>query len=126
MFFGLKNTAQACQWLMDMICQLLNFVYVYFDDILIAGSSHHEHQKHLKILLKKLLSHGLLINLEKCEFRHTHPDFLDHCIDKTGSCPLTTKVDAIHNFSPPKSTKDLHRFIGMIYFYHHFIPLQLN
>ena len=48
--FGLKNAAQAFQRLMDTVCQSLDFVFVYLDDILIASSSHHEHQKHLKIL----------------------------------------------------------------------------
>ena len=120
--FGLKNAAQAFQRLMDTVCQSLDFVFVYLDDILIASSSHHEHQKHLKILFEKLLSHGLLINLEKCEFGRTHLDFLGHRIDKTGARPLATKVDAIRNFPPPKSTKDLQRFIGMINFYHRFIP----
>ena len=120
--FGLKNAAQAFQRLMDTVCQSLDFVFVYLDDILIASSSHHEHQKHLKILFEKLLSHGLLINLEKCEFGCTHLDFLGHRIGKTGARPLATKVDAICNFPPPKSTKDLQRFIGMINFYHRFIP----
>ena len=121
MSFGLKNAAQAFQRLMDTVCQSLDFVFVYLDDILIASSSQHEHQKHLKILFKKLLSHGLLINLEKCEFERTHLDFLDHRIDKTGARPLATKVDAICNFPPPKSIKDLLRFIGMINFCHCFI-----
>ena len=120
--FGLKNAAQAFQRLMDTVCQSLDFVFVYLDDILIASSSHHEHQKHLKILFEKLLSHGLLISLEKCEFGRTHLDFLGHRIDKIGARLLATKVDAIRNFSPTKSTKDLQRFIGMINFYHRFIP----
>ena len=92
MLFWLKNAPQAFQLLMDMVCQSLDFVFVYLDDILIASSLHHEHQKHLKILFKKLLSHGLLINLEKCKFGCTHLDFLGHHIDKTGTCLLATKV----------------------------------
>ena len=114
--FGLKNAAQAFQR-----TRFVNFVFVYLEDFL-ASSSHHEHQKHLKILFKKLLSHGLLINLEKCEFGRTHLDFLGHRIDKTGARTLATKVDAIRNFPPPKSIKDLQRFIGMINFYHRSIP----
>ena len=120
--FDFKNAAQAFQRLMNTVCQSLDFVFVYLDDILTASSSHHEHQKNLKILFKKLFSHGLFINFEKCEFGRTHLDFLGHRIDKTGARPLATKVDAIRNFSPPKSTKDLQSFIGMINFYHRFIP----
>ena len=105
MTFGLKNAAQAFQRLMDTVCQSLDFVFVYLDGILIGSSSHHEHQKHLKILFEKLLSHGLLINLEKCEFGRTNLDFLGHRIDKTGARPLATKVDAIRNFPLPKIQK---------------------
>ena len=103
--FGLKNAAQAFQRLMDTVCQLLDFVFVYFDDILIANASHHEHQKHLRILFKKLLSHGLLINLEKCEFGCTHLAFLGHRIDKTGASPLATKVVLFTTFPLPKVQK---------------------
>ena len=92
---------------MNTVCQLLDYVFVYLDVILIASSLHHEHQKHIKISFKKLLSHGLLINVEKCKIGRTHIDFLGHRIDKTGARPLATKVDDICNFSPPKSTKDI-------------------
>ena len=122
MLFGLKNAAQIFQWLMSTICQSLDFVFVYFDDILTACFSHHQHQKHLKMLFEKLASHSLLINLKKCKFWRTHLDFFGHYIDKTGACPLSIKVDTICNFLPSKSTKDLQTFISMINFYHHFIP----
>ena len=113
--FGLKNAAQALRRLMDTVCRLL-------DDILTVSSSHHEHHKHLQILFKKLLNHGLLINLEISKFERTHLDCFGHRIDKTGARPLSTKVDAIGNFPLFKSTKDLHSFICMINFYHRFIP----
>ena len=35
--FGLRNAAQAFQQLMDSVCQGLDFVFVYLDDILIAS-----------------------------------------------------------------------------------------
>ena len=76
MSFGLKIAAQPFQRLTDTIHQSFNFVFVYLDNILIASSSHHEHQKHLKILFKKLFSCGLLINLKKCQFGPMHLDFL--------------------------------------------------
>ena len=59
------------------------------------------------MLFEKLASYGPLVNVEKCEFNRTHLDFLGHRIDKTGARSLATKVDAICNFPPPKSTKDL-------------------
>ena len=57
------------------------------------------------MLFEKLASRSLLIKLEKYEFGRTYLDFLGHRIDKTGARPLSTKIDAICNFLPPKSTK---------------------
>ena len=42
MTFGFKNTTQTFYWLMDSVCQPLDFVY--FDDILIASASQKEHR----------------------------------------------------------------------------------
>ena len=38
--FSLKNAAQACQHLMVSICQGLDFVFTYLDDILVASREH--------------------------------------------------------------------------------------
>ena len=45
--FGLKNAAQAFQHLMDTVCQGLEFVFVYIDDILIASKDVDTHKQHL-------------------------------------------------------------------------------
>ncbi len=37
--FGLKNAAQTFQRLMDTVCQGLDFVFVYLDDILVASQN---------------------------------------------------------------------------------------
>ena len=37
--FGLKNTAQTFQRLMDRIFKGLPFVFIYLDDVLVASSS---------------------------------------------------------------------------------------
>ena len=52
--FGLKNSAQAFQRLMDGIFGSLPFVFVYLDDLLIASKSAEEHEVHLKTIFKLL------------------------------------------------------------------------
>ena len=48
--FGLKNLAQAFQRLMDQVCQDMDFLFCYLDDILIASRDAKEHEEHLRKL----------------------------------------------------------------------------
>ena len=120
--FGLKNAAQTFQRLMDTVCQSLDFVYVYLDDILVASQTQQEHLRHLRSLFEKLGAFGLVINVNKCQFGPRQIDFLGHSIDARGARPLATKEEAIQQFPTPTSLKSLQQFAGMLNFYHCFIP----
>ncbi|GBM30906.1 Transposon Tf2-11 polyprotein [Araneus ventricosus] len=48
--------------------------------------------------------------------------FLGHKIDKYGITPLPEKVEAISNFSRPKTVQDLRRLLGMLNFFRRFLP----
>ena len=60
--FGLKNAAQAFQRLMDIVCQGLDFVFIYIDDILVASENA---KTHLRLLFQRLKEHSLVINVTK-------------------------------------------------------------
>ena len=49
-------------------------------------------------------------------------DFLGHAVDKHGIKPLASKVTAIKEFPKPTNVKALQRFVGMVNFYHSFVP----
>lgn len=120
--FGLKNAAQAFQRLMDTVCQGLDFVFVYLDDILVFSTSQEEHVRHLRLLFARLQQHGLIINAAKCQFGLTSIDFLGHRITRNGIAPLPVRVQAIRDFVKPASVKGLQEFLGMVNFYHRFLP----
>ena len=60
--FGLKNSAQAFQRLMDGVLRGLDFVFVYLDDILVASPNPDKHLQDLRAVLQQLTSNGLSIN----------------------------------------------------------------
>ena len=120
--FGLKNAGQAFQRLMDTVLHGLNFVFVYLDDILVFSHSDKEHYTHLRQVFKRLQEHGLVISPSKCQFGVSEIDFLGHRVNKFGVYPLQTKVQAIVDFPKPATTKGLQEFLGMVNFYHRFIP----
>lgn len=120
--FGMKNSAQVFQRLMDSVCQTLSFAFVYLDDILVASQSKKQHLLHLEKLFQQLSENGLVVNLNKCSFGKTHIEFLGHHIDANGAKPLTSNVAAIRRFQRPQTIKGLQQFTGMLNFYHRFIP----
>ena len=120
--FGLCNSAQSFQRLMDRVCRGLDFVFVYLDDILIGSRNEAEHLSHLRQLFDRLRMYGLILNPQKCKFGQPKIEFLCHLINKNGASPLPSKVEAIKQFPQPCSVRGLQEFLGMVNFYHRFIP----
>ena len=117
--FGLKNAAQSFQCLMDIVCQGLEFAFVYIDDILVASEDTETHKQHLRLLFQQLQEHGLVINVSKCQFGHSSLDFLGHRITHRS---IPEKVEAITQFTQPTTVKRLQEFVGIVNFYCRFIP----
>ena len=120
--FGLKNSAQSFQRLMDSVLRDLPFLFVYLDDILVASTSKSQHLSHLRTLFERLNEHGLIVNPAKCQFGLSTIDFLGHRVTKDGAVPLPSKVEAVTQFPRPLTVKALQEFLGMVNFYHRFIP----
>ena len=120
--FGLRNAAQTFQRFIDEVLRGLDFVYAYIDDLLIASSSEAEHFAHLEILFRRLSEYGVVINPSKCVFGASSLNFLGHHVSPTGISPLKAKVQAIQDFPPPRSVKQLREFLGLVNFYRRFLP----
>ena len=121
--FGLMNAAQAFRRLMDQVCRgLEDFLFVYIDDLLVASSNAREHRHHLRLIFKRLAEHGLVVNVAKYLFGVGVIDFLGHRITAQGIEMLPARVDAIRQFPQPQDGKALSEFLGMVNFYHKFVP----
>ena len=85
------------------------------DDLLVPSPDQKTHKKHLRILFARLVEYGIIISPEKCQFGTTELSFL-------GISPLPSAVDAIVNFVKPEKQRALHQYLGMVNYYHRFIP----
>lgn len=99
---------------------------MYIDDILIASTNRQEHLKHLRMLFERLVEYGLTIKPAKCEFGRTQLEFLGHSITEAGIAPSEARVNAVQRFPEPSSLKQIQRFVGMVNFYHRFVPNLAN
>ena len=120
--FGLRNAAQTFQHFIDQVLRGLPFAYAYLDDLLIASISMEDHLAHLRQVLQRLSDHGMVINPSKCILGASELDFLGHRVTARGIRPLEDKVSAVRNFPQPSSLRGLREFLGMVNFYHRFIP----
>ena len=62
------------------------------------------------------------INPTKCELGRPDLSFLWHHISVHGIPPLSERVKAVNEVPPPADKKKLKEFLGMVNFYHRFIP----
>ena len=120
--FGLRNAAQTFQRFIDNVLRGLPFCYAYIDDLLVVSSTTDEHLEHLRLVFERLNQYGVVINPQKCSFGISNLDFLGHHIDQHGISPLADKVQAIQDFPQPTSQRKLRGFLGLVNFYHRFLP----
>nr|VZI03769.1 unnamed protein product [Spirometra erinaceieuropaei] len=112
--FGLRNAAQTFQRFIDRVLRGLPFVYAYIDDLLVASRNAEEHKEHLTLVFDRLDQFGVVINPSKCVLGVPSLDFPGHHVDAQGLRPLSSKVEAIRDFPPPTSKRQLQRFLGMV------------
>ena len=120
--FGLRNAAQTFQRFIDQVLRGLTFAYVYIDDVLIASATPAEHQDHLTQVFTRLQQYGIIVNPSKCQFGVPNIQFLGHQVDKDGITPLPDKVACLRNYPQPTSQRHIREFLGILNFYHRFIP----
>ena len=120
--FGLRNAAQSFQRFIDAVLHGLPFAYAYLDDILVASPDAASHADHLRQVLQRLQSHGLVINPSKCVFGEAQLQFLGHLVSADGIRPVPAKVEAIQKFPVPATYRQLREFLGLTNFYRRFLP----
>ena len=122
MNFGMRNASATFQRFINHILRKLDFAFGFLDDIIIASKDEMQHLEHLKTLFACLATHGLKINIAKCEFGKDSLIFLGHKVCKDGIFPTEDKIKAIKEFPLPINQKKLREYLGLINFYRRFIP----
>ena len=115
MSFGLTNAPATFSRLMNSIFMeyLDKFVAVYLDDILIYSKNEEEHAEHLRLVLMKLREHRLYAKISKCEFWLLEVTYLGHVIFGKGIFVNPERVQAVLNWTPPESDKQVQSFLGL-------------
>jgi hypothetical protein len=123
MAFGLCNAPATFQALMNDVLRpfLRRFVLVFFDDILIHSKTWADHLRHLRAVLDELRRHQLFVKRTKCSFGATSVAYLGHIISYEGVAMDPAKVQAIHDWPPPRSARAVRGFLGLAGYYRKFV-----
>ena len=115
--YGITTAPAIFQSAMEQLFNGMPYVACYLDDILITGSTIAEHDKNLKLVLKKLKDVGFKIKSQKSEFGKESVSYLGHTVDKFGKHTSQDKVKAVVDAPIPSNLTELSSFLGLVKYY---------
>ena len=120
--FGLAQAPAYFQRLVNEVLSGLTFAYGYLDDILVFRPDMETHLEHPGSLFVKLREADLKPKEVNCNFLKKHIQYLGHIVSGKGITPLPEKLESIQKILPPKTPKEVKQFLGLIGYYHKFVP----
>ncbi|KAI5729011.1 hypothetical protein M8J77_024174 [Diaphorina citri] len=122
LMFGVKVAPGIWQRFMDSILFNIDGVACFFDDIIIQGATYEECFKRLRTVFETLKAHKLTLTKDKCVFFKPSISYLGHVINEHGLLKSNDKIEAIQDAPSPTNQKELKSFLGLLNYYHKFIP----
>jgi hypothetical protein len=93
-------------------------VRAYIDDLLVlTKGDYDDHLEKLERVFQRLQEAGLKVNSKKSFFARSELEYLGYWITREGIKPQTKKIEAIMRIAPPRNTKEIRSFIGVINYY---------
>ncbi|XP_065356015.1 uncharacterized protein LOC135950397 [Calliphora vicina] len=121
--FGLTNAPQTMSRLMDIVIppSLRHQVFIYLDDLLLVSQTFEDHLKLLADVAHHLRKAGLTLNIGKCKWCLKEVRYLGYIIGYGVVKTDPDKISAIKNLPPPKSVREVRKFLGLASWYRRFI-----
>ena len=124
--FGVNAAPGEFQSRMLRLIRDLKGVLNYFDDFLIYARNHNELFDRTTKVLSRFNDIGLHIRAEKCIFSTNAVDFLGYNITSNGIRPTSKLYNAILYAPIPDNKNTLQSFLGLLNFYHTFLPMKAD
>ncbi|KAL4008501.1 hypothetical protein ACER0C_002353 [Sarotherodon galilaeus] len=120
--FGIASAPAVWQRAMDQVLQGIPGTQCFLDDIIVTGVDEETHLANLTAVLARLEKYGLRANKNKCEFFKDAIEYCGHKIDRHGFHKTKDKVEAVLKAPEPKNVSQLCSFLGLVNYYHKFLP----
>ena len=113
---GLTNAPATHQArLEEALGDLINKIcVVYLEDIVVYSQSSKQHESHVRAVLNWSRAANLYCSPKKTFLFRNKVKFLGHYISADGIRPDGEKVEAVQNWTSPKSPKGVKKFLGTV------------
>jgi len=92
-------------------------VLVYIDNLLVHSDTHKKQIEILDQLFKRLVQHGIKVNIEKCVFGNKNVSYLGFRLTEKGILPGLDKLKAIDKVASCKDVHEMRQFLGLCNFF---------
>lgn len=120
--FGINIAPEIFHKTFAKIMEGIKGVKLYIDDLIIYAESEEEHDRNLGQVLERARKFGVKFNKDKCQIRVKEVKYVGHILSEAGIRVDDDKIKAILSIEPPKNTKALSRFLGMVTYVSKFVP----
>ena len=100
---------------------LFKILLVYLDDIIVSSNTFDEHIERLDRVFTRLQEHRLKLKPEKCKFFQHKVTYVGHQISSDGITTDPDKTQAVSEWKPPTTVKELRSFLGFCSYYRRFV-----
>ena len=98
------------------------FLHVYLDNLFIYSNLIEEHERHLKLVFKKIQEHEFYLKTEKCKLYADKVNCLGHVINKKGLHADSDKLSRIQEWRTPHNYNNVQKFLKLIQYLLQFLP----
>ena len=120
--FGISSAPGIFQRTLENLLKGIPYTVTRLDDILIGGRDEDDHLHNVNTVLTRLNTAGLRLREDKCTFMALEVVYCGHIINKSGIQPVKEKVEAIDKAPEPQNVSQLKSFLGMLNYYHKWLP----
>ena len=106
----------------DTLSGLEDFTRNYMDNVLITSYTENEHLDHIRQVFECFCKFKMKLKLAKCKFGRSEIQFLGHIINHEGIRTLPEKTKEISKIKAPRNADIVRAFLGLLNYYHGFIP----
>jgi len=86
---------------------IIKFVLIFFDDILLYRSNWQDHLQHVRVVFQVLQANQLYAKKRKCQFGVAEVIYLGHVVSAAGIDVDQGKIQPVLGWSVPKNLKAL-------------------
>ena len=123
--FGLKNlTCHFQRFMTVLFADMVHFLIIYVDDILVFSRNATEHVEHLYLVFKRLNKYHMTVNIEKSKIGYVKVRSLGHVVSAEGLEICPEKFEVLKDFPLPTNGTQIQAFTGLVNFFRDQVPLH--